>query len=137
MHVFCVCSPRDILRPWFVLGTQELTIVKKKGKIYVNPVKVTKKMLQQISMRSTRLTSTNKDLKHKPNFQLCTRVIFVWAFSALLFFPDKAEFTSELRPRGHLCTAFNGEADKAFSWDPRLIISKGAEVLRIIFNLRY
>lgn len=82
-----------------------------------------------------RLTSTNKDLKHKPNFQLHIRVIFVWAFSALLFLPDKAEFTSELRPRGHLCAALSGEADKAFFWDPRLIISEAGEVLRIIFNL--
>lgn len=38
----CVLCARDILRPWFVLGTRELTIVKKKGKIYGNPVKVTK-----------------------------------------------------------------------------------------------
>lgn len=42
VHVSCVYSARDILRPWFVLGTRELTIVKKKGKICGNPVKVTK-----------------------------------------------------------------------------------------------
>lgn len=40
MHVSYVCSARDVFWPWFVLGTRELAIVKKKGKIYGNPMKV-------------------------------------------------------------------------------------------------
>lgn len=48
----------------------------------------------------------------------------------MLYFPDKAEFTSDLRPRGHLLAALNGETDKALS----LIITEGAKVLRIVCN---
>lgn len=33
--------------------------------------------------------STNKNLQQEPNFQLCSSVIFVKAFSTVLFFSDK------------------------------------------------
>lgn len=70
-----------------------------------------------ISLISRSQASTNKNLQQEPNFQLCSSVIFVLAFSTVLFFLIRAEFTSELRLRAHLFAAhsacLNQEPDKA------------------------